>query len=79
MNEIIAIALILSLVQVAKGLGLPTKLAPVLAIVLGLALALGFNGILRDNIIAGLIWGLSASGLWSGTKSTVAGIKGTSE
>lgn len=65
-----AVALIVGLVQVAKRLGLPSRFAPLLSLLLGIALvSLGLKGISAASIFSGLIVGLSASGLWSGTKA----------
>ena len=68
-------AVIVGLVELAKGQGLPSRYAPVLAVCLGLAFAT--LGKLDDPSIGrwlevellGLITGLSASGLYSGTRA----------
>jgi len=59
--------IILALVQVAKGLGLPTKFAPLCAIVLGLiAGGIGYYIAKEPNyLFFGLISGLLSSGLFS--------------
>lgn len=66
---------ILALVTLAKDLGLPSKLAPVVAIVLGMVLSL-FDAVTsglsldQQNLMVilgtGIILGLSASGLYDG-------------
>ena len=65
------IPVIIALVQVAKGLGLASKWAPVLAILLGVGLLALVELSLPVTIIGGILAGLSASGLYSGTKSVV--------
>ena len=70
-------AVIVGLVELAKGQGLPSRYAPVLAVCLGLAFAT--LGKLDDPTIGrwlevemlGLITGLSASGLYSGAKAQI--------
>ena len=70
-------AVIVGLVELAKGQGLPSRYAPVLAVVLGLAFAT--LGRLDDPTVGtwlqvellGLITGLSASGLYSGAKAQI--------
>lgn len=63
------IPLIVALVQVAKSLGLASKWAPVLSILLGVGLLALVADTLPVTIIGGILAGLSASGLYSGTKT----------
>lgn len=66
-----AIPLIVGLVQVLKGVNLPTKLAPVASILLGIGI-LAISGIVwQAFVIQGIIVGLSASGLYSGSKKVL--------
>jgi len=70
-------AVIVGLVELAKGQGLPSRYAPVLAVCLGLLFAT--LGKLDDPTVGtwlqvellGLITGLSASGLYSGAKAQI--------
>jgi len=70
-------AVIVGLVELAKGQGLPYRYAPVLAVCLGLLFAT--LGKLDDPTVGtwlqvellGLITGLSASGLYSGAKAQI--------
>ena len=70
-------AVIVGLVELAKGQGLPSRYAPVLAVCLGLLFAT--LGRLDDPTVGtwlqvellGLITGLSASGLYSGAKAQI--------
>lgn len=66
-------AVVIGLVQVAKLAGLPTQFAPLVAIVFGVltALCLSFFQATTTVILNGVIIGLSAMGLYSGTKTTV--------
>ena len=71
-------AVIVGLVELAKGQGLPSRYAPVLAVCLGLLFAtLGklddpTVGTWLQTELLGLITGLSASGLYSGTLQPLA-------
>jgi hypothetical protein len=70
---------IVSLVQIAKGCGMPRRYAPLLAIVLGIAVtvaiqvavALPWLRVWWEALGAGLMLGLSACGLYSGGKSMI--------
>ena len=77
-NYSILTAVVIGLVEVAKKLGMSEKFAPLLALILGLGFAfMGFtaNPDLVSTIIGGIIIGLSAVGLYSGTKNVIEGIK----
>ena len=70
------IAIIVALVQVAKTAGLPSRFAPLLS--LGVGILYGIAGSylgeglpLVEGIMAGVVMGLSASGLYSGGKTLV--------
>ena len=75
MENILFIALVIGLTQVMKKAGLKTKLVPLVSLLFGLGLSflytysegLGFNWLVIQE---GLIVGLSACGLYSGTKAT---------
>jgi len=68
-----AVVIIIGLLQVLKGFGLDAKLTPVVAVVLGLAVSLGLSyyGETKafEAVVFGLAVGLSAVGLYSGTKN----------
>jgi len=68
-------AIVVGLVQVAKGLSLPSRFAPVLALLLGVGLSFLAMGPLAltwvDAIVQGLVVGLSSVGLYSGVKNTI--------
>lgn len=67
------IPIIVGLIQVVKKFGLPSKLAPLVSLLLGMIA--GFVYLAPDNpkkaILYGLVAGLSAVGLYSGGKSTI--------
>lgn len=78
-NYGVLVAVVIGLVEAAKRIGVPEKFAPVFSVILGLGLSfLGFvaNPDLVSTIVGGIIIGLSAVGLYSGTKNIVEGIKG---
>ena len=60
----------MGLVDVAKRAGLPSKYAPILSLGIGIALGIATSlDNLQKGIITGIAIGLSASGLYSGTKA----------
>lgn len=70
MNDATMIPFILAFTEVAKRLGIPSKYAPVSSIVIGVGLALLFADTVTIEVaIKGIVFGLSASGLWSGGKA----------
>ena len=67
--DLALVPVVVGLVQVAKKAGLASKYAPVAAVALGIA---GVWVIQQDvEWISGIVIGLSASGLWSGSKAVV--------
>ena len=70
--EIIAIPLILGFVEMLKMAFLPSRFAAMTAVALGIALAflVGDYETYGVTIVVGVILGLSASGLYSGSLST---------
>lgn len=64
------VPIIIGLVQLCKISGLKPKYAPFVAVLLGIIFALIYFDIsFKDRILLGLIFGLSASGLYSGSKN----------
>lgn len=64
------------LISIIKELGIPKRFIPLLAILLGIGLSLFINDISKDSFLEGVVYGLSAMGLWSGTMNTFqVGIK----
>lgn len=75
--DVAIIPLIIGVTELVKKLGLPNKFAALLSAVLGVVIGLVY--IAPENpskgILVGLSMGLAASGLYSGTKNTVEGVK----
>lgn len=65
------IPIIIGIVQAIKKVGLDTRYAPILSVVLGIAGAYFFIGTDSSSIILGIVAGLTSCGLWSGTKATI--------
>lgn len=76
-NYILLAGLTVGLVEAVKQLGLPTKFAPLVAIGIGIGLSfLGFSSLpFNQLILFGIYLGLTAVGLYSGTKNTVEGVR----
>ena len=78
---VLAIPLIIGLVEAAKRLGLDAVWATPLAIGIGLAVSLGYQAaqqvpgseVWLNATLWGVALGLSASGLYSGTKKAIEG------
>lgn len=74
-SGISAVLLIIGLVSLAKAIGFPSKYGTVLAIALGLAASFGYTYFRETEwfvaLIMGLGLGLTASGLYSGTKNAL--------
>lgn len=70
-----SVPIIVGLVAAIRKTGLKSKFAPAISIVLGIALNVIIGAYLGNDLVPlfvqGIIAGLSASGLWSGTKATV--------
>ena len=67
----VIIAVVLGLVEVVKRIGLPSRFCPLLAVVIGvLASFISPSGSIGLTIMVGVIYGLSASGFYSGVKNT---------
>jgi hypothetical protein len=67
------VPIILAMVELLKRVGIPKKLAPVTAVILGILSGFYYlaPGEPKKAIFLGLVSGLSAIGLWSGTKNTI--------
>ena len=70
---LVLIPVVLGVVQAIKKLGMSSRFAPVLSIVLGIVgVWLSSDFVLTGaTALQGVIAGLSAAGLWSGVKRTV--------
>ena len=65
------ILIIVTLCQALKQTTLPTRYIPVISILLGIAGGVYLGGTSWIDVSAGIISGLSASGLYSGYKKTI--------
>lgn len=67
----------IALAKVAQMLGVPKKFIPVFNIVSGIILSVFYLNPLniKTGILEGIIAGLSASGLYSGVKNTIQGVR----
>ena len=71
--EALLVPAIMGVVEIAKRVGLPDKLAVVLPVVLGVVCGVVYVDPVdwRRGVLAGLLLGLSAMGLYDGAKTTV--------
>lgn len=69
-----ATALTVAIVQIVKGFNLDTRFLPVVALVAGIgAMALVTQSFTPLTILDGVISGLTAMGLWTGSKVVITG------
>ncbi len=71
------IPLLIGVLEILKRLGISKKIVPVISVVLGvgLGIVLFADGDTITGVIKGIFIGLSAVGLYSGTKNTIEGTK----
>lgn len=71
-SNIVLVGIIIGLVEVIKQVGLPTKFLPLLAVALGVGASFipSFSIYGGVDIVQGIVAGLSAVGLYAGTRST---------
>ncbi|MCU9595865.1 hypothetical protein OEV82_15780 [Caldibacillus thermolactis] len=79
--DIALVPLISGLVEVFKQIGVPNRYCSLISIIIGLIFGILFieEGTLKSSILIGLMLGLSASGLYSGTKCVHETIKHVKE
>lgn len=66
------VPLVLGVVEVLKRIGLPAKFSPLVAVCMGISLGIFYMDVTtKEGVIIGLALGLSASGLYSGTKNMI--------
>lgn len=72
-SETIIIPVIIAFIELLKGLGLPKKFGALTALVLGVVIGVFYanQSDIKARILMGAVYGLSASGLYSGTKNTI--------
>jgi hypothetical protein len=66
---VILVPVVIGLVQALKKAGLNTRYAPLVAMIFGVLGTWVLNDFAIIDTIQGLVVGLTASGLWSGTKA----------
>lgn len=72
-GAVAVVPIILAIVQALKMVGMPNKFSPIASIALGVIVGFVFRheaADLSQTILAGVTYGLSASGLYSGIKHT---------
>ncbi|MCY9511979.1 transposase [Paenibacillus larvae] len=71
-TDAVIVAVIVGLVEVAKRMGLPVRLAPALSVILGIiAGVVYFPGDVKTSVMFGFVSGLTSCGLYSAGKSAV--------
>ncbi|PIC64635.1 hypothetical protein CSV79_05700 [Sporosarcina sp. P13] len=72
-TDIVLIPVIIGLIEVMKVYGLPKKLMPVFALIFGVCGGIFylFPDDWKSGVLSGIIMGLSASGLYSSSKTIV--------
>jgi L-cystine uptake protein TcyP (sodium:dicarboxylate symporter family) len=75
--DVAIIPLIVGVVELLKQLGLPTKFSALVAAILGIVIGVVYvaPGDILRGLLIGLSLGLAASGLYSGVKNTIEGVK----
>lgn len=70
--DIAIVPLIVGLVELVKKLGLPSKFCPIVGVVLGVVIGMVYVSPtdIAKGVLVGASLGLSAVGLYSGTKNT---------
>lgn len=72
--DVALVGIIVAMVEVVKRVGLPDRFAPLVALVLGILLGIIYiPGDIAQGVIVGMAMGLTAVGLYSGTKNVVKG------
>ena len=77
-SETLVVPIIVSLTQLAKELGLPKKFCALADVVIGVIIGVFFiePQCIKTGVFKGIVYGLSASGLYSGTKNTIEQVNG---
>ncbi len=70
---IAVIPLLIGILEVLKKVGLKEKYVPAVSVLLGIVIGIGLfgNGDIRAGVVQGIFIGLSAVGLYSGTKNSL--------
>jgi L-cystine uptake protein TcyP (sodium:dicarboxylate symporter family) len=72
LNESIIVPIIMAIVELAKSVGIPKKFSALLSVVVGIVIGIFYLHPLeiKLGIFEGIVYGLTASGLYSGAKNT---------
>lgn len=70
-TDAIAVPIIVAVTEIFKGLGLSSKYAPILSLILGVVFAGLFMGFAKESLLTGAMFGLASSGLYSGGKTLI--------
>lgn len=73
-QDAVIVAVLIGLVEVLKrAFGIPKRFVPLTALILGILISILVNGHWGDPkpVFTGIVYGLSAVGLYSGAKNTV--------
>lgn len=74
--DLVLIPVLIGILEAIKRTGFNSKFIPVLSIILGIMFGVVFSGLsIKEGIITGIYIGLSAVGLYSGSKAVVHGVK----
>ncbi|HCJ57127.1 holin [Lutispora sp.] len=76
-NEAIIIPVIMAVIEILKGVGLPKRFGALAALILGIVIGIFFldQPQIKLKIFQGIIYGLSASGLYSGAKNAIEEVR----
>lgn len=65
------VPIVVGLVEIVKGVGLPARFAGLASLLLGIGGAFLIGGAISEVVLGGLVVGLTASGLYSAGRSTL--------
>lgn len=77
-GAVAVIPIIVAIIQAIKMVGMPNKFSPIASLGVGIIIGFLFRHETQDlsqTILAGVIYGLGASGLYSGVKTTSSAIQ----
>ncbi|MEB3428884.1 phage holin family protein [Citroniella saccharovorans] len=69
--DILIVPLIVGILEVVKKFDIDKKFIPLASILIGVVFSFLKNGFSTDTILVGIGYGLSACGLYSGTKNAI--------
>jgi hypothetical protein len=72
-ENLILVALVMGLTEVAKRTGLRVRYLPLFAVIASVVMSGLYYGFSESSMMMGVVAGLSSMGLFSGTKATVKG------